>query len=191
MAAVTGAVAAVAGVGASVLSSKSAKDSASAGRKSQEQQNEKSAAEIAAASKRAKEHILEYMPKAQQMRGLGAQSAMDIFGAAAPAQFNAFQQGNTGAQSIIHQGMQQQQNALLGLPVDYGTGQPVQFTPDFSFMPTEIPAGLMGFPLPEPVPVAGQQPAANGAAAAQNNGQHQTFEPSGYTWHGNSGLGVI
>jgi hypothetical protein len=70
---------------------------------------------------------------------LGAQQALDIFGAAIPQQASLFQQGNVGAQQMLGQGSQQFQNAILGMPVDYSYMQPQQFETDFSFMPTELP----------------------------------------------------
>lgn len=78
-------------------------------------------------------------PAADVNRNLGFQAALDVLGQSAPQQFSAFQQGNVGAQQALLAGQQQQQNALLGLPVNMSSIQPqaVQFDP--SFLQQQLP----------------------------------------------------
>lgn len=78
-------------------------------------------------------------PAAQDNFLLGQKAAMSIFGQAAPQQINAFQQGNVNAQSQIARGMPQFQNALMGIPVDYGAFQPIRQQVDTGWMQPQMP----------------------------------------------------
>jgi hypothetical protein len=81
-----------------------------------------------------------------------------------------FQQGNMAAQNYLSGGAPQYQNAILGMPVDYGKMQPTKFTlPDASKYQMQLPSfGQL------PIPGQGQswgspqgQPAQNQPAQAQ------------------------
>lgn len=118
-AAVIGGVGAVAGA---VIGGKSAEKAAKTGAKAQE-----AAAEtVSAAAERAREDVLSFFPDAQRNLLVGAQSAIDIFGAGIPLAQKQFQAGNIQAQETIARGFSQQQSALLGLPVAaFEAGAPI------------------------------------------------------------------
>lgn len=98
-----------------------------------------------------KADIERIFPQAQAARLFGAQGAQDIFAAAVPQQFQQFQQGNVQAQGTAGSAPQQIQNALLGLPVDFGFLQPQQTqAPDFSFLSQPLQA-----PQPQQQPQTG------------------------------------
>lgn len=61
------------------------------------------------------------------LRGFGA--ANDLLGESIPEQIRTFQSGNMGAQDQIRAGAQQQQNAILGGPIDYSAFQTRQIAP--------------------------------------------------------------
>jgi hypothetical protein len=83
------------------------------------------------ATAEAKADINRLFPQAQASATQGFQGAADLFSQAIPAQMDAFQQGNIGAQQAILAGLPQMQNAILGGNVDLSGLQPfrVQNTP--------------------------------------------------------------
>jgi len=144
MAVITGSVVAAGSLAASVKAGQDAKSDASKGRKLQAAENAASRAAIQKGQQTARGDVERLMPEAQVLRGLGAQSAIDIFGSSMPAQYGAFQQGNIGAQEAILSGLQQQNNAIMGNPTDFSGLQPHWQQPDFSFLPNQIPQGMIG-----------------------------------------------
>lgn len=78
--------------------------------------------------------ISSLFPQAQDVSRQGFQSALDLIGLGVPQQLGAFQQGNVGAQQAISSTLPQIQNAILGLPVDFGQFQPQQLNIDTSFL---------------------------------------------------------
>lgn len=125
-------------------------DSGKGQSKAQALENDKNRAFIREGITAAREDINRLFPQADAARLFGAQGAQDIFASAVPQQFQQFQQGNIQAQSTAGAAPQQIQNALLGLPVDFGFLQPQQTqAPDFSFL---------NQPLPQPLPQPLQQP---------------------------------
>jgi len=93
-----------------------------------------------AATEQARQDLFKLFPAAQQNAQLGFQGALDIFGQSLPAQTDAFQQGNVGAQQQLLAGLPQQQNALFGNQVDFSQLQPVQVqTPDLGFFQQQLP----------------------------------------------------
>ena len=70
------------------------------------------------AAQQARGDINKISPEAQQSANLGFQGALDTFGQSVPAQLQAFQEGNVGAQQAILSGLPQMQNAILGGNVD-------------------------------------------------------------------------
>jgi hypothetical protein len=84
--------------------------------------------------RQARGDALALAPGGFDARSLGTQGALDVFGQTIPQQLSAFQQGNMGAQQALLGGMPQFQNAIMGLPVDYGAMQPraVQYDPSFA-----------------------------------------------------------
>lgn len=104
-------------------------------REAAEAQSLRASDAIRTATRQARADVNRLFPQAQQARLQGFQGAQDVFANVVPQQFGAFQQGNIQAQQTTGLAPQQIQNALLGLPVDFGFLQPQQqFQPDFSFL---------------------------------------------------------
>lgn len=92
------------------------------------------------ASEQARGDIFKLFPAAQQNLAGGFQGALNVFGQSLPAQTQAFQQGNVGAQQQLISGLPQIQNALFGNAVDYSQFQPTQVQqPDLSFFQQQLP----------------------------------------------------
>lgn len=132
-------------------------------------------------------------PAAQDNFLLGQNAAMSIFGQAAPQQISAFQQGNVNAQSQIARGMPQFQNALMGMPVDYGAFQPIRQQVDTSWMQPQMPQFTSAAEAlrltPEEIEaqlLAQQQQelAIMQQAQAQQAQQTNPYLPSGYRGNG-------
>lgn len=132
-------------------------------------------------------------PAAQDNFLLGQNAAMSIFGQAAPQQINAFQQGNVNAQSQIARGMPQFQNALMGMPVDYGAFQPMRQQVDTSWMQPQMPQftstvdALRLTPEEIQAQLVAQQQQALAMQQAQAQAQAQQtnpFLPSGFRGNG-------
>jgi len=125
-------------------------DSGKGAARTQGRENQKNREFIKEATDAARTDINRLFPQAAEARLSGFQGAQDIFASAVPQQFQQFQQGNQQAQGTAGSAPQQIQNALLGLPVDFGFLQPQQTqAPDFGFL--NQPLG----PQPDP---ALQQP---------------------------------
>lgn len=106
-------------------------------------------------TEQARGDIMPLFDASQQNRQMGAQAALDIFGAAVPEQARLFGLGNVGAQQVLGQGAQQYQNAILGNPVNYSFARPQQIQPDLSFMQNQLPqfqtsGQALGQGVPEP-----------------------------------------
>jgi len=76
----------------------------------------------------------------ERKRGRGFQDALNILSRSVPESIGAFQEGNVGAQETLLAGLQQQQNAILGAPVDLSGLQPQQVQFDPSFLTQQTPA---------------------------------------------------
>ena len=87
----------------------------------------------------ARNDVLSFFPRSEGNILSGFQSALDLFGQSLPAQTQAFQQGNIGAQQQLIAGLPQIQNALFGQPVDFGAFQPTQVQADTSFFQQQLP----------------------------------------------------
>lgn len=108
--------------------------------KAQQKGIEAGIAETRRASEQARGDLFNLFPAAQQNANLGFQRALDVFGQSLPAQTQAFQQGNVGAQQQLINALPQYQNALFGAPVDYSQFQPTQIqSPDLSFFQQQLP----------------------------------------------------
>lgn len=120
------AIGAVGAIGGAVISGKASEKAAKKGAEAQE-----AAAEtVSAAAERARKDVLSFFPEAQRNLLVGAQSAIDIFGAGIPQAQQQLQAGNIQAQETTARGFGQQQAALLGLPVEaFQAGAPI-FTGD-------------------------------------------------------------
>lgn len=138
------AAAAVGVIGSAVVSSRSAKDAA----KKAAEGAERGGAQIEASADRAREDVLDFFPSAQQDLLAGAGAAGDIISGGVGEQQRLLSAGNVGAQRTLGAGFTQQQNALLGRPVDQQafapreieTSQPLQNP----LSPQEGEAGLFG-----------------------------------------------
>lgn len=82
----------------------------------------------------ARADVSSLFPGAQQVQAQGAQGALDVIGQGIPAQLQAFQQGNVGAQQALQTTLPQFQAAILGQPVDFSAFQPVDLGFDASFL---------------------------------------------------------
>lgn len=91
------------------------------------------------ATNQARRDIFDILPTSQQSARQGFQGALDVFGQSIPAQAQAFQQGNVGAQQQILSGLPLAQNAILGGQIDYNALQPVQITPNLGFAQQTLP----------------------------------------------------
>lgn len=102
-------------------------------------ENAQAKALIAENTAAVREDILRLFPAAEQAQQLGFQGALDVLGQTIPQQLGTFQQGNIGAQQNLLGGLQQQQNAILGLPTDFSGFQPQQVSFDPSFAQQQLP----------------------------------------------------
>lgn len=136
-------------IGSTVVSGIASSRASSKAAKAGERGLERSAAAIEASANRAREDVFDFFPSAQKDLLAGAGAAGDILTQGIGEQQRLLSAGNVGAQSTLGAGFNQQQNALLGLPVNQQ-----------SFAPREIP-------LSQPL----QNPLATGAGGQQSSGQ--------------------
>jgi len=126
-------------VGASVVSGafgmKGSKDAA----KAQKKQNRENMQFIRDQGQKARQDVLPLFDAAQQNRNLGQQAAFDVFGSAIPEQGRMLNLGNYQAQSTLLAGLPQQNNAILGMPIDYSQLQAQQLNPDYSWAQQQVP----------------------------------------------------
>ena len=126
--------------GASILGAVSSRNASKRAAEAQTQAADTAAAETRRATQQARGDLFKLFPAAQQNIGLGFQGALDVFGQSLPAQTQAFQQGNIGAQQQLLAGLPQIQNALFGGQVDFSQLQPTQVqTPNLGFFQQQLP----------------------------------------------------
>ena len=95
---------------------------------------------IESQAKQGREDLFNIFPVAQQNLLSGQQGATNVLAGAFAPQLQSFQGGNVGAQQALINGLQQQQNALLGGQVDLS-----QLTPQAANVGLgQIPAGIGG-----------------------------------------------
>jgi len=116
--------------------------------KAQQKGIEKGIAATQAATRKAEGQLMDIFPAAQQNLAQGFQGALDVFGQSLPAQTQAFQQGNIGAQQQLLAGLPQIQNALFGNQVDFSQLQPTQIQPDLGFAQQQLPQFVDPFAPP-------------------------------------------
>ena len=104
----TAAVLAVSSIGGALASNSASKKAV----KASSSAADKASLQTLQSKNRARQDLELLFPQAQQSANQGFQSALDVFGQSVPAQSNAFQQGNIGAQQAILSGLPQIQNAL-------------------------------------------------------------------------------
>lgn len=133
------------------------------------------------AQSQARDDLFKLFPAAQQNANQGFQGALDVFGQSLPAQTQAFQQGNVGAQQQLLAGLGQQQNALFGNQVDMSQLQPVQLqTPSLDFFQQQLPQYIDPYAPKTPDEIAasmgtGQQINNNGLARFLAGGGNSNF----------------
>ena len=86
------------------------------------------------ASERARSDAIPLYASAQENALAGYQGAMDVFNQFAPFRERQFQQGNQNAQQALIAGLPQQQNAILGGPIDYSQMQVRNVSPPANSM---------------------------------------------------------
>lgn len=101
---------------------------------------EKGIAATERATREAKADLNRLFPQAKSDLQQGFQGALDVFGQSLPAQVQAFQGGNIGAQEQLLAGLPLFQNAILGGNVDFSQLQPTQVqTPSLGFFQQQLP----------------------------------------------------
>jgi hypothetical protein len=98
---------------------KSDRDAAERSAETAQRQRQESQDFIEKTIKQARGDLFKLFPSAQESLQTGIQAGLDVFNQAIPAQLQAFQGGNVGAQNQLIQGLSQQQNAILGQPIDF------------------------------------------------------------------------
>ena len=129
----------VAAGGASALVSKAINKPDKSAQNAQMAANARAQQFIEEQSAKAERANLRLFDAGQENLLTGNQAALDIYNQTIPEQFNAFQQGNVGAQQQLVAGLPQMQNALMGLPVDYSVLQPQQIQTNMGFIPQQLP----------------------------------------------------
>jgi hypothetical protein len=112
---------------------------------------------------------MKYWPQGQQDRREGAQQSMDMMYQSAGPIADVITQGSVGAQSQIQAGLQQQQNALMGMPTDPNALQPISINPDMSWLQQTLPETNLTVGQQQPQPQQPQQP--------QNPGSNTPIPP--------------
>ena len=105
----------------------------------QRQANLEAQRAIDVGTKQARADVLGLFPEASQARNLGFQAALDVLGQSIPAQLQAFQQGNVGAQQNILAGLPQFRSAILGGQFDPTAFQPTTLGFDAGFAQQTLP----------------------------------------------------
>lgn len=138
---VSAAIAAVAVVGGVVSANKQSKATKSAAQTQADAAREAAGINVEQFNI-AREAIERNNAIARKANILGTAAALDVNAQIPGAQIGAFQQGTFGAQQSLISGLAQQQNALLGRPVDLSgfKAQNIDFDP--SQFSAEIPEGL-------------------------------------------------
>lgn len=92
------------------------------------------------ATAQARQDVMPLFDRARGDLQQGFQGALDVFAQSLPAQMQAFQGGNVGAQEQLIAGLPLFQNAILGGNIDYSQLQPTQVqTPDLGFFSQTLP----------------------------------------------------
>lgn len=105
----------------------------------QRQANLEAQRAINVSTQQARADVLGLFPEASQARNLGFQAALDVLGQSIPAQLQAFQQGNVGAQQNILAGLPQFRSAILGGQFDPSAFQPTTLGFDAGFAQQTLP----------------------------------------------------
>ena len=117
-----------------IIGAKGAKDAAGA----QIDAAKEGQALITEAADKAKAEVIPIFRQARRDAQAGFEAGLGVVKEAVPAQIDAFQQGNVGAQETLLAGFQPFQQALLGLQPDLSGIQPLQINADTSFLDKEL-----------------------------------------------------
>lgn len=99
--------------------------------------------------------------------GIGSKAALDYYRTAAPKRYTPYLQGNQQAQTVIGQGAQQANNAILGLPVDMSFTQQPQIVPgNDHLIGAEIPQFQQGIIAQDPQVVGPAQSGGGGSSTS-------------------------
>jgi hypothetical protein len=92
------------------------------------------------ASEQARNAAIPLFQSARDNSRQGFQGALDVLGQSIPQQLSMLQEGNVNAQNTLGQGLQQQQNAILGNPISNEAFQPQSLSPfDMSMFQQQLP----------------------------------------------------
>lgn len=87
----------------------------------------------------ARADVMGLFDRSARISGMTFETMMDYYKTAAPKRMSPYLQGNKQAQTVIGQGAQQANNAILGLPVDMSfTNQP-QIVPGTDHLNVDLP----------------------------------------------------
>jgi hypothetical protein len=107
-------------------------------------------------SNRAREDAIKLYSSGMMAGRKASQRVIDFYSSAIPQTLKPMQQGNVLGQKALIGGMNQANNALMGLPVDMSGFQPQQIQADYGFLknlPKESaasdPAAVLGFQQPD------------------------------------------
>ena len=104
-------------------------------------------------AEQARGDVTEIFPAVRESAYGGYQGALDMLGQAIPQQAGLFQSGNLAAQNTLLAGLPQQNNAILGNPIDLSGLQPTELAYNTDFTQQALPE------MAEPVSTVG--PAIN------------------------------
>lgn len=93
-------------------------------------------------TRRASREAADALPSAIHAATEGVQQGLNVMGEVIPHQFDAFNQGNVGAQQQILAGMPMHDAAIRGQAIDYGSLQPVNINYDTSWAQQNLPASI-------------------------------------------------
>ena len=107
--------------------------------KAQIRQNQQVLALQEKLAKQARGDVLGIFPGVRQSAQEGFQGALDVFGQAVPQQAGLFQGGNVAAQNTLLAGLPQQNNAIMGMPIDLSGLQATELPFNTNFIPQGLP----------------------------------------------------
>ena len=90
-------------------------------------------------AKQARGDVAGIFPGVRQSAQEGYQAALDLMGQSIPQQAGLFQGGNVAAQNTLLAGLPQQNNAIMGNPIDLSGLQPTQQAYNTDFMQQRLP----------------------------------------------------
>ena len=114
-----------------------------------------------ATDKAEREIVPRFQKASEGVRRAGRQT-LNLLGTTGPRVTRPFQEGNVAAQGIIASGLEQQQNAILGLPTDFSAFQPQTLHVPGQINTQQFSLGGPQPAAPVPSPFQGPQPTTPG-----------------------------